>query len=246
VTPSDASAELEIELEQTPPAELAQGLDPADEEARPLLKLGQPGGQQRVFVTYTCLKQMLAHTQRNLDAEIGGILLGQVFRSDRGVVTILAEAVAAARTDAGMGHVTFSHETWADLYQYLESLATDADIVGWYHTHPGFGVFFSSQDRFIQENFFGGTGQVGLVVDPVADSVLLFVSHEGETATCNGFWVTGAEENVVAARQLIAKLTYAKKEAGRRGWLASWGQRLQGALGRKQPTEQPVPPDEEV
>jgi len=79
VAPSDDSAELEIELEQAPATELAQGLDPADEERRTLLKLGQPGGQQRVFMAYACLKQMLAHTQRNLDAEIGGILLGQVF-----------------------------------------------------------------------------------------------------------------------------------------------------------------------
>jgi len=244
VTPSDDSAELEIEIEQVPAPELAQGPDPTDEEGRSLLRLGQPGGQQRVFMTYACLKQMLAHTQRNLDAEIGGILLGQVFRSDKGIVTVLTEAVAAARTEAGLGHVTFSHETWADLYQYLESLATDTDIVGWYHTHPGFGVFFSSQDRFIQENFFGGPGQVGIVVDPVADSVLLFVSRDGETVACNGFWVTGAEENVAAARQLIAKLTYAKKEMARRGWLESWSQRLQGALSRKQPAEQPVANDE--
>ena len=246
MAPSDDSAELEIELEQAPATELAQGLDPADEEGRSLLKLGQPGGQQRVFMAYACLKQMLAHTQRNLDAEIGGILLGQVFRSDRGVVTVLTEAVAAVSTDSGLGHVTFSHDTWADLYQYLESLATDADIVGWYHTHPGFGVFFSSQDRFIQDNFFSGPGQVGIVVDPVAKSAVLFASYEGETVACSGFWVTTAEENLAAARQLIAKLTYAKKAALRRGWLESWSRRLQGAFSHKQPTAQSVTNDEET
>ncbi len=246
MTPNDDSAELEIELEQAPAVELVERPDPADEEGRLLLKLGQPGGQQRVFMTYACLKQMLAHTQRNLNAEVGGILLGQIFRSDRGIVTVLAEAVAAARTEAGLGHVTFSHETWADLYQYLESLATDADIVGWYHTHPGFGVFFSNQDRFIQENFFGGPGQVGIVLDPVADSVLLFVSHQGETVACNGFWVTGAKEDMAAARQLVAKLTYTKQKTPPRSWLENWSQRLQGALGRKQPTEQPVAHDEEA
>ena len=58
--------------------------------------------------------------------------------------------------------------------------------------------------------------------------------------------MTGAEENVAAARQLVAKLTYAKDEVARRGWLKSWGQRFQGALGRKQPAKQPVPHDEEA
>ncbi len=247
MTPNDDnSAELEIELEQAPAVELVERPDPADAEGRSLLKLGQPGGQQRVFMAYACLKQMLAHTRRNLDAEIGGILLGRIFRSDKGIVTVLAEAVAAVRTDAGLGHVTFSHETWTDLYQYLESLATDTDIVGWYHTHPGLGVFFSSQYRFIQDNFFGGPGQVGIVVDPVAKRALLFASHEGETVACSGFWVTAAEENVAAARQLVAKLAYAREEARRRGWLEGWRRRLQGAFSHKQPTAQSVTNDEET
>jgi len=244
MAPSDDSAELEIEIEQVPTPDLAQGPDPADEKGRPLLRVGQPGGQQRVFMAYACLKQMLAHTQRHVDAEVGGILLGQIFRSDKGVVTLLTEAVAAARTEAGLGHVTFSHETWAELYQYLESLAPDADIVGWYHTHPGFGVFFSSQDRFIQENFFSGPGQVGIVVDPVANSIMLFASHQGETVACNGFWVTGAEENVPAARQLVAKLTYAKQKTPRRSWRENWSRRWQSILSRPQPAE-PTAIDEE-
>jgi len=246
VAPIDDSAELEIEIEQAPAAELVERPDPTDEEGWSLLKLGQPGGQQRVFMAYACLKQMLAHTQRNLDTEVGGILLGQVFRSTKGLVTVLTEAIAAARTDAGLGHVTFSHETWAELYQYLESLAPDADIVGWYHTHPGFGVFFSSQDQFIQENFFGGPGQVGIVVDPVADSLLLFASHEGEAAACSGLWVASTEENLAAARQLVAKLTYGRQKAPRHGWLESWGCRLQAALGRKQAGQQPVANNEEA
>ena len=33
-------------------------------------------------------------------------------------------------------------------------------IVGWYHTHPGFGVEFSEMDLFIQQNFFGGPAQI--------------------------------------------------------------------------------------
>lgn len=39
--------------------------------------------------------------------------------------------------------------------------------MGWYHSHPGFGLFLSDYDAFIQQNFFGAPGQVALVVDPV-------------------------------------------------------------------------------
>lgn len=243
---SEGSQELDIEVQPIVPVSPPEGPDPVDDASLSLIRLGHPADHSRVFMTYACLKQMLAHTQRNLEAEVGGILLGQIFRSERGLVTNLLEAVPATRTNAGLGHVTFSHDTWADLYRYLESLATKADIVGWYHTHPGFGVFYSAQDRFIHENFFDGPGQVGIVVDSVEQGMLLFVSHHGETVACDGFWVTAAQENVEAARQLVAKLKYAKQQSTRRSWLQHWSQRLQYAFRHGQPAEQPEADDEEA
>jgi proteasome lid subunit RPN8/RPN11 len=43
-----------------------------------------------------------------------------------------------------------------------------AVIVGWYHTHPGFGIFLSGMDQFIHQNFFIQLWHVALVLDPVA------------------------------------------------------------------------------
>ena len=43
----------------------------------------------------------------------------------------------------------------------------NARIVGWYHTHPDFGIFLSDYDVFIHQHFFSGPGQIALVIDPV-------------------------------------------------------------------------------
>jgi proteasome lid subunit RPN8/RPN11 len=38
-------------------------------------------------------------------------------------------------------------------------------MVGWYHTHPDWGVFLSSMDMFICDNFFNKL-DVAYVIDP--------------------------------------------------------------------------------
>jgi proteasome lid subunit RPN8/RPN11 len=41
-------------------------------------------------------------------------------------------------------------------------------MVGWYHTHPGFGIFLSGMDLFIHQNFFTQIWHVAYVLDPRA------------------------------------------------------------------------------
>jgi hypothetical protein len=40
-------------------------------------------------------------------------------------------------------------------------------IVGWYHSHPRFGIFLSAHDLYIHSAFFAQSWQVGYVYDPV-------------------------------------------------------------------------------
>ena len=53
-------------------------------------------------------------------------------------------------------------------------------IIGWYHTHPGFGIFLSPMDLFIQENFFYAVEQVAFVYDPLSNKQGLFIWRDGK------------------------------------------------------------------
>jgi hypothetical protein len=53
-------------------------------------------------------------------------------------------------------------------------------LVGWYHSHPGHGVFLSAYDQFIQNQFFPSEGQVAMVIDPQTGEEGLFVSRNGK------------------------------------------------------------------
>jgi hypothetical protein len=61
----------------------------------------------------------------------------------------------------------------------MDSRYPDDRIVGWYHTHPGFGIFLSEMDLFIQNNFFNEPWQIAYVDDPKGGDRGAFVWEKG-------------------------------------------------------------------
>jgi proteasome lid subunit RPN8/RPN11 len=108
--------------------------------------------------------------------EVGGILIGCL--TEDGVD--IAGVVPALKAEGAATHVTFTHEVWADVMDAIDRDFPGKQVVGWYHTHPSFGLFLSEYDRFIHRNFFPDSRMVALVVDPVAGELGWF-GHSGES-----------------------------------------------------------------
>jgi proteasome lid subunit RPN8/RPN11 len=107
------------------------------------------------------------HAYSNLEAEVGGMLFGEVSDGK----TVIAGSVPAAKAAAEQISLTFTHEVWEDILKVGEERFPGKSIVGWYHTHPSFGLFLSEYDQFIQKNFFSNPGQIALVIDPIAGNM---------------------------------------------------------------------------
>jgi hypothetical protein len=93
--------------------------------------------------------------------------------------------------------VTFTHQTWAKINAEMDTKFTSSAIVGWYHTHPDFGIFLSDRDRFIHEHFFSGPGQIAHVIDPIRGLEGVFVWRDAKPAIAPHFWV--GDQIMVAA-----------------------------------------------
>ena len=104
------------------------------------------------------------HVGSDVSREVGGVLVGVI---EDGKAHIEA-ALPALRAVGGKANVTFTHEVWDDVLATVDRGYPDSKIVGWYHSHPGFGIFLSEYDRFIQKNFFSSPEMLALVVDPLA------------------------------------------------------------------------------
>ena len=71
----------------------------------------------------------------------------------------------------------------------MDTKFTDRDIVGWYHSHPNFGIFLSDRDCFIQDHFFNAPGHIAYVVDPVNGVEGVFAWRDGKAKLWPHFWV---------------------------------------------------------
>ena len=110
-------------------------------------------------------RKIRQHARGSMKAEVCGVLIGGT-EHERMTVEACIQGNNAAQ---GGAHVTFTQDTWEHIYKIKDKEYPDQKIVGWYHSHPGFGVFLSEHDLFIQQNFFSNPQQVAWVYDPHTD-----------------------------------------------------------------------------
>lgn len=125
---------------------------------------------QNIDINPVILDEIEEHAYSNLQAEVGGMLVGNV----DGSTTKITGAIPALTASADQISLTFTHEVWDVILKQVHEKFPGQQIVGWYHTHPSFGLFLSQYDSFIQENFFSNPGQLALVIDPIAGDFAWF------------------------------------------------------------------------
>jgi proteasome lid subunit RPN8/RPN11 len=121
----------------------------------------------RIVLSKSLQSEIETHAYSDLDFELGGMLFGKAGPSK----TEILGFVPALKASKDQVSLTFTHEVWEAILQEGAEKFPDYGIVGWYHTHPAFGIFLSDYDSFIQENFFSAKGQLALVIDPIAGSL---------------------------------------------------------------------------
>lgn len=120
-----------------------------------------------IFVDLDVMRDMEAHAQSDKTVELGGVLLGSQSLDDQGQpFVVVTDWLQADHYESTRSRFKFTHETWAEITKRRDGYPNDTEMVGWYHTHPGWGIFLSDMDMFICKNFFNRPLDVALVIDP--------------------------------------------------------------------------------
>ncbi len=144
-----------------------------------------PGGRNegfRVFFSPEVHAALWKHAAEDTSVEICGVLVGTWHRDRVGPFVKIIESIQGEGAETRFAEVTFTHQTWAKINAEMDTKFAALSIVGWYHTHPDFGIFLSDRDRFIQEHFFSGPGQIAHVIDPIRKIEGVFVWRDGKPA----------------------------------------------------------------
>lgn len=144
----------------------------------------------RVRVARALRAGVLAQLRAAGDVEDGGLLLGVPYHAPgRPGTVVRVSLLAAVPAPVGTGtrvSLRMEAEVWAAANAALADLRVrvpDARVVGWYHSHPGFGAFFSGTDRRTQAAFFREPYGVGWCIDPLDDSHAWYLGPESAPVT---------------------------------------------------------------
>lgn len=136
-----------------------------------------------VVIQESVLEGILEYSSQDLTRERGGFLLGGVY-GEAPQYVVIRHFQPAFEAESGSASLKFTHDTWSSLHKQLEVTFPGEAILGWQHTHPGFGIFLSAYDMFIHRNFFSQPWQVALVVDPKRQELGFFHWRNGEVQDC--------------------------------------------------------------
>lgn len=127
------------------------------------------------FFEHDCMAGMKRHAEQDVLREQAGILCGQAYRSDKQCYVAIESAIAID-TFGDAGHFRFHQDSWQELWVHLRD---NHNIIGWYHTHPGMGVFLSATDLRTQQLYFSSVWQIAMVIDPISRETGIFYGPLG-------------------------------------------------------------------
>jgi proteasome lid subunit RPN8/RPN11 len=133
----------------------------------------------QVVFSQSALDAIHLHGQGSNDMEICGVMVGAGYRDDQGPYLLVEHCIRGNGARTKSTNVTFTAETWAYIQTIMDRDHADKKMIGWYHTHPGFGIFLSDMDIFICENFFNIPWQIAFVYDPIGGDEGNFIWRAG-------------------------------------------------------------------
>jgi len=143
----------------------------------------------RVYFSPEAHEQAWNHARRNRSVEICGVMVGSWKRDAAGPFVEIHHIIESNATRNGPAEVTFTHDTWGAINREMDTKYQALRIVGWYHTHPDFGIFLSEYDVFIHRHFFSGPGQIAWVIDPIRNQEGVFCWRDNQPVLAPLYWV---------------------------------------------------------
>mmetsp|Transcript_12060 Transcript_12060/g.30720 ORF Transcript_12060/g.30720 Transcript_12060/m.30720 type:complete len:315 (+) Transcript_12060:201-1145(+) len=133
---------------------------------------GAPGGDapqvdtaEQVYISSLALIKMLKHGRAGVPMEVMGLMLGE-FVDDYTVRVVDVFAMPQSGTGVSVEAVDPVFQT--KMLDMLKQTGRNEMVVGWYHSHPGFGCWLSGVDINTQQSFEQlNQRAVAVVIDPI-------------------------------------------------------------------------------
>jgi len=120
---------------------------------------------EQVYISSLALLKMLKHGRAGVPMEVMGLMLGEFV--DEYTVRVI-DVFAMPQSGTGVSVEAVDPVFQAKMLDMLRQTGRPEMVVGWYHSHPGFGCWLSGVDMNTQQSFEALSDRaVAVVVDPI-------------------------------------------------------------------------------
>merc|ERR1711916_97749 len=112
--------------------------------------LPQMDTAEQVYISSLALLKMLKHGRAGVPMEVMGLMLGE-FVDDYMVRVV--DVFAMPQIGTGVSVEAVDYEFQSEMLEMLQQTNRPEMVVGWYHSHPGFGCWLSGVDINTQQSF---------------------------------------------------------------------------------------------
>lgn len=139
-------------------------------------------GERTLFSLYVVsdgVREIENHLKKTPKVESGGLLLGHAFvdiDNPEKKFTVIIGSVPVISANSSIGHYAVSPE---ELIKARLKIPEGLMSVGWYHSHPGHGIFLSGADMAIMKHIYNLDWQVAFVFDTFSGDRGFFHGEKG-------------------------------------------------------------------
>lgn len=133
-----------------------------------------------VYADSQAVERIMGHARTDTRYECFGILLGNAFTDEDFDLTwiYVQDSVSAEYAHSDFASVEVSREEFQRINEEVDRIRERSHgrirKIGWYHSHPNFGIFMSNTDRLNQKRYYNQEWQLAMVVDPIRGTMGFF------------------------------------------------------------------------
>lgn len=120
---------------------------------------------ETVQISSLSLLKMLLHGRAGVPLEVMGLMIGE--QVDDYTIRVV-DVFSMPQTATGQSVEAIDPEYQVHMLDKLKVVGRHENVVGWYHSHPGFGCWLSSEDVMTASSYENLTPRsVSVVIDPI-------------------------------------------------------------------------------
>jgi len=120
---------------------------------------------EQIYISSLALLKMMKHARAGVPMEVMGLMLGE-FVDD--YVIRVVDVFAMPQSGTGVSVEAVDPVFQTKMIDMLKQVGRSEMVVGWYHSHPGFGCWLSLVDINTQQSFEALNNRaVAVVIDPI-------------------------------------------------------------------------------